>query len=253
MLLGDEDTNSDSDNKIEELGGGAGVKFQSGGLQGRERSESRLFLQNREQQRSDNQETSSNNVSRDPHRFEEVHQCNCGHKGPIASHLRTNQQCVQGFRDELSLGAEMSDESLIVKTTLVLQGCPAISCAGGNHDEIPELCISWWKECGWNLMQWEEFGEDLTSRAIKQKCKEFLKDLMQQNYDRQEEMNKTASDDNKNAADKIQRKGNMEETTTADLNGVFLPGVTSMQVQKSNGRQKGGKRPAANVSTPWDF
>ena len=167
---------------------------------------------------------------RNSQRFEEVHQCNCGHKGPIASHLRVNQQCVHGIRYELSLGEEISDESLIIQTTLVLQGCPAISCVGGNHDEIPMVCMSWWQESGWNVMKWEDIGEDLTSTVIKQKCKQFVVDLMRQNDDGRHE---TAPDNNENAADRIQTEDNPEDTTR-------------------NGRREGGKRPVANVSLPWN-
>ena len=175
MLVGVEATSSGSDIEFVELRGGASVEPQSGL---RELNGTREACQGE---------------GGDSQRFEQMHQCNCGHKGPIASHLRTNQQCVQGIREELSLGAEMSDESLIVQATLVLQGCPAISCAGGNHDEIPDVCMSWWKERGWILMQWEEPGEDLTSSVIKQKCKEFVRDLMQQKNDGQQEMSNTAS------------------------------------------------------------
>ena len=94
-------------------------------------------------------------------------------------------------------------------------------------------------------MQWEEHGKNLTSTVIKQKCREFVKDLIQkQNDDGRQEMSKTASSDSKNAADTIQRKGNKQETTMAELDDV------STQVQTRNGRQQGGGRPAANVSLP---
>lgn len=230
MLSGVEDTNSDSDITIEELCGGERVKPQS---RGRQFDRTRRacqggggILQKKENERFDDQVTSSKDVTRESQRCNV--QCNCGHKGPIASHLRTNQHCVQGIRDELSLGVEISDESLIIQTTLVLRGCPAINCVGGNHDEIPTVCMSWWQASGWNVMKWEETEEDLTSTVIKQKCKQFVMDLMQRSDDGRHE---TAPDNNRNVADRIQTEGNMEETTR-------------------NGRQEGGKRPAANVSKP---
>ena len=237
LLLGVEHTSSDYDIESVEVCGGARVKPQSGlrlldGTMGA---------------------CQGGGGGGDSQIFEEVHQCNCGHKGPIASHLRTNQECVQGFRDELSLGAEMSDESLIVQATLVLHGCPAISCPGGNHDQIPENCVSWWKKCGRILMQWEEPGENLISSVIKQKCKEFVRELTRHNVDERQKMNKTAYDDYENAADRILRKGNMEETTMFELDDVFLPPITSTQVHTRDGRQEGGKRPPANVSLPWDY
>ena len=237
MLVDVKDTSNDSDVKIVELSGGASVEPQSG------------------LRALDGTRETCQGEGRNSQRFEEIHQCNCGHKGPIASHLRTNQQCVQGIRDELSLGAEMSDESLIVQATLVLQGCPAIRCAGGNHDEVPGVCISWWEETGWNVMQWEEHGENLTSTVIKQKCREFVKELIQkQNDDGRQQMSRIASNDNKNAADPIQRKENMQETTMAELDDIFSPPITSTQVHTRNGRHQEGERPAANVSSiPWDL
>ena len=232
MLLGVEDSNSDSDIEIEELCGGESAKPQS---RGREFDRTRgackgggFVLEKRENERLDDQVMSNRDLTRESQRCNV--QCNCGYKGPIASHLRANQQCVQGIRDELSLGAEISDEFLIIQTTLVLQGCPAISCVGGNHDEIPMVCMSWWQESGWNVMKWEDIGEDLTSTVIKQKCKQFVVDLMRQNDDGRHE---TAPDNNENAADRIQTEDNPEDTTR-------------------NGRREGGKRPVANVSLPWN-
>ena len=71
----------------------------------------------------------------------------------------------------------MSDEILIVQTTLVLQGCPAFGCAGGDHEEIPEICIAWWMDEGWDLMQWEGRADNMNSAMIKQKCAEYVGDL----------------------------------------------------------------------------
>ena len=96
-------------------------------------------------------------------------------------------------------------------------------------------------------MEWEELGEDLTSAAIKQKCREFVQLLMQQSDDGRQEINKTASDDN--GADIIQRKGNMEETTLEELGDVFLPPITSTQVQTRDGGQKdAGVAPGTEVA-----
>ena len=86
MLVDVKDTSNDSDVEIVELSGGASVEPQSG------------------LRALDGTRETCQGEGRNSQRFEEIHQCNCGHKGPIASHLRTNQQCVQGIRDELSLG-----------------------------------------------------------------------------------------------------------------------------------------------------
>ena len=45
-----------------------------------------------------------------------MQKCSCGHTGAVAEHLRANQHCLQGMREELSLGAEISDEVLIEET-----------------------------------------------------------------------------------------------------------------------------------------
>ena len=74
----------------------------------------------------------------------------------------------------------MSDEVLIVQTTLVLQGCPAFDCAGGDHNEIPDICIVWWKEKGWDLMQWAPVNLSLNSFLIKQKCAEYVNSLTEE-------------------------------------------------------------------------
>ena len=78
------------------------------------------------------------------------------------------------IREEMAPGTQMSDEVLIVQTTLVLKGCPAFGCAGGNHEEIPEFCMEWWKEKGWDLMKWEGSVDNLNSMTVKQMCTEYV-------------------------------------------------------------------------------
>ena len=106
-----------------------------------------------------------------------MQKCSCGYTGAIANHLRANQHCLQGMREELSLGAEMADEVLIVQIALVLRGCPAIGCAGGDHEEIPSICVAWWKDKGWDLMKWEGSADDLNSMTIKQMCTAYVREL----------------------------------------------------------------------------
>ena len=109
-----------------------------------------------------------------------MQRCNCGYAGPIASHLRSNPHCLQGIREEMYIGPETTDEVLIIQTTLILQGCPAFGCEGGNHEEIPEKCFTWWKENGWLLMQWDGSTEDLNSSLIKQKCRGYVRNLTEE-------------------------------------------------------------------------
>ena len=115
-----------------------------------------------------------------------MQKCSCGHIGAIAEHLRANQHCLQGIREEMAPGVEMLDEVLIVQATLVLKGCPAFGCPGGDHEEIPEICIVWWKEKGWDFMQWDQSTENLNSLLINQKCAEYVNSLTEE-FDDQEQ------------------------------------------------------------------
>ena len=176
----------------------------------------------------------------------EFHQCNCGHRGPIASHLRSSHQCLQGIRQELSLGEEWSDEVLIVQATLVLGGCPADGCLGGSHAEMPDRCLSWWKENGWNLMQWQGPTSDLNGAAVKEMANKFVRELTQ-GYEEQDK-NKTKDDSRKAVGERIQSSGNLEEKPMEDPDDTFVPPIASTPVQRSNERQEGQNKPATNVS-----
>ena len=191
---------------------------------------------------------SSNDVTKDSQRFEELHQCYCGHKGPIASHLRSSYQCVHSIRQELSLGEEWSDEVLIVQATLVLGGCPADGCPGGSHTEMPDPCLSWWKEDGWNLMQWQGPPSHLTSAAIKQMVNRFVQELTQ-GYKEQKQNKDDNDDDSQRDVERIQNSGNLNEQSMED--DIFEPPIASTPVQSRNERhegQEGRHKPTVNVS-----
>ena len=162
--------------------------------------------------------------------FYGVVQCNCGYKGAIANHLRAFQHCLQSIRNELSLGTEMSDDVLIVKATLLLLGCPALSCPDGPHDVIPESCVQWWKECGFDLMQWEEQFEDINSTLIKEKARKFVTDLTKR-YDEQHKDMSQTDDENSN---KSRWNGSMEQRSMADADGIFSPPVVSTPKQQQH-------------------
>ena len=106
-----------------------------------------------------------------------LYHCNCGYNGAIAVHLRSSNQCVQSLREELSIGAEMSDEVLIIQATLLFGGCPAPGCLGGSHEDIPDICLAWWIANGWKLMQWQGTPSQLNSALIQEATKEFVKEL----------------------------------------------------------------------------
>ena len=186
--------------------------------------------------------------ARDSQRFEEFHHCNCGHRGSIASHLRSNQQCVQGIRDELIIGEEISDEVLIIQATLVLGGCPAAGCPGGNHAELPFLCLSWWKESGWNLMKWQEPTFDLNSAAIRERTNQFVEELTRGYEGQKQNKDENQDDIRRDVAGGIQNSGNLEEQSMEDPDGIFEPPIASTPVQRINERQEGQIKPATDVS-----
>ena len=72
-----------------------------------------------------------------------------------------------------------TDAQFIVKSTVVLNGCPAPSCAGlgGGHlrEDLPEQCQKWWKGTGWKLMGWKGSRENAGSADIKKKIANFRK------------------------------------------------------------------------------
>ena len=195
----------------------------------------------------DEQGLSSNDVTKDCQRFEELHQCNCGHKGPIASHLRSSHQCLQGIRQELFLGEEWSDEVLIVQATLVLGGCPAAGCPGGSHTEMPDPCLSWWKEDGWNLMHWQGPPSQLTSAAIRQRANKFVEELTQ-GYEEQKQNKDDNTDDSQRDFERIENSGTLKEQLMEDPDDIFEPPIASTPVQSRNERQEGRYKPAVNVS-----
>ena len=196
----------------------------------------------------DNEGLSRKDVPRNSQRFEELHQCNCGHEGHFASHLRSSPQCVQSIRQELSLGEEWSDEVLIVQATLVLGGCPAAGCQGGIHAEMPELCLSWWKEDGWKLMQWQGPTSDLTSAAIRERANKFVKELTQGYEDQAQNKGETVDNRRKDVDQKMQNRGCLDERLLENVDDTFVPPIASTPVQRRNEKQERRDKPAANVS-----
>ena len=194
----------------------------------------------------DDRGLSSKDVARNSQRFEEIHQCNCGHKGPIASHLRSSHQCVQRIREELSLGPEMSDEVLIVQAALVLGGCPAADCPGGNHTEMPDLCLSWWKEDGWSLMEWQGLPSNLNSADIRERASKFAKELTQGYKEQEQNKDETVDNSREDVDARMENRGN-EERLMEDPDYTFVPPVVSTPVQRRNERQEGCNKPAVNV------
>ena len=99
--------------------------------------------------------------------------CVCRFNGPLGDHLRSSMDCVQQLRGDQLLQMRANEEIFIIKATLILKGCPARGCPGGDHEQIPTQCLQWWRRVGWNLMRWKGSGQSADSQVIRQKVKKF--------------------------------------------------------------------------------
>ena len=111
-----------------------------------------------------------------------AHQCICNYEGSLADHLRVSKQCLQNLRKEPMLqNLVATDEIFIVKATVILKGCPARGCPGGSHREIPDSCLHWWREVGWDLMKFKGCSDYADSATVKQKASRFRTNFTQRN------------------------------------------------------------------------
>ena len=136
------------------------------------------------------------------------HPCVCGYHGPLANHLRVHFQCVRVLKGQVGIGDEMSDEEFCVRAALLVHQCPAFCCPGGDHSEIPDICLKWWKSAGWEIMKWEGKAKDVTSVLIKKRSSRFLKTLEDGQVRQQNQMNQSGR---RGELDRSQWKGNSEE------------------------------------------
>ena len=114
------------------------------------------------------------------HRVGAAHQCICNFEGVLADHLRVSKPCVLNLRKEPSLQMlEADDEIFIVKATVILKGCPARGCPGGSHRQIPDNCLLWWREVGWNIMRFKGSSENADSATVNHKTAQFRKNFAQ--------------------------------------------------------------------------
>ena len=99
--------------------------------------------------------------------------CVCRFNGPLGDHLRSSMECVQQLQGDHLLQMKATGEIFIIKATLLLKGCPARGCPGGDHEQIPTQCLSWWRETGWKLLKWKGSGQNAESQVIKEKINQF--------------------------------------------------------------------------------
>ena len=152
----------------------------------------------------------------------EGHPCICGFKGPIAKHLRVYFQCVQVLKEQVGIGEEMSDEEFCVRAALLVGQCPAFCCQGGDHNEIPESCVKWWKSVGWETMGWEGNPKCVTSDLIKKKSDRFVKDLEDDQAHQESQMNKIGR---RGKSDESQRSVNLKDRMMDSPNQISPPSV----------------------------
>ena len=161
--------------------------------------------------------------------------CICGFNGPIAKHLRVHLECVRVLKEQIGIGEEMSDEEFCIRAGLLVGECPAFCCQGGDHTEIPESCVKWWKSVGWETMRWEGHPKDVTSDLIKHWSNKFVKDLEDGQVHQQSQMNQIGR---RGTSDGSQRQGNSEDRLTDNPNQMsppaFSPPKLSVQAASPN-------------------
>ena len=103
--------------------------------------------------------------------------CTCGHEGHLANHLREASQCLEDLRqlEELEFMRNAIDPAFIAKVALILSGCPAPECPGGDHKNkpLPEQCLQWFREEGGELMGFKG-SSTASNKQMKKKINDFL-------------------------------------------------------------------------------
>ena len=114
--------------------------------------------------------------------FAETHVCLCNYYGLLADHLRNSKQCLDNLRKYPQLRmAAPNDEVFIVKSVIILRGCPAPGCPGGTHLQIPESCLVWWQQVGWKVMRWKGSSENAEAGEIKKRESMFRRNFVRRN------------------------------------------------------------------------
>ena len=121
----------------------------------------------------------------------------------------------------------MSDEEFCVRAALLVHQCPAFCCPGGDHSEIPDICLKWWKSAGWEMMKWEGQAKDVTSLLINKRSSRFVKDLEKHQVCQQNQMNQSGR---RGELDRSQWKGNSEERLVDAPNEMVSPSFVPPQI-----------------------
>ena len=128
-----------------------------------------------------------------------------------------------------------TDAQFIVKSTVVLNGCPAPSCAGlgGGHlrEDLPEQCQKWWKGTGWKLMGWKGSRENAGSADIKKKIANFRKIF---NLNRKKVLEQNNQLENSHGGNQVEAtNGNGETANKAKCNFCPFQGMLAGHLEES--------------------
>ena len=112
-----------------------------------------------------------------------------------------------------------NDNQFIVKATLLVKGCPAPCCPGvkGGHQRevLPQHCVAWWRESGWQLMGWKGSRETAGGADIKKRISNFRKIF---NLNRKKALEQTSDTHARQEPSQLENsnRGNDEEVTDGD-------------------------------------
>ena len=95
-------------------------------------------------------------------------------RGSIAKHLQDSTDCLKQLRAQPDFRFKGSDKLFIAKAAIIFGECPNPHCESIRHEVIPEECVAWWKDVGWDLLGWKGPKADADPKAISAKIKKML-------------------------------------------------------------------------------
>ena len=108
-----------------------------------------------------------------------------------------------------------TDDEFILKATLLLKGCPVPSCSGKHqHEDLPQHCITWWREEGWQMMGWKGSRQNADSAVLKSKINNFRK-----NFHRRKQGPSSQTGDQQQT-DTIEERDEAVEANRVDQSGM---------------------------------
>ena len=159
--------------------------------------------------------------------------CICGAEGHLANHLRVAPRCVEELRqlDEFQfIKGEEEKETFIAKVTLLLLGCPAPNCPGGDHKgkALPTQCLEWYRGDGGRAMKFRGSFATASGADIKKKLSQFIRNSKR-------ERNKVNTQQDQTTMSIISQQEEGGETLSAEqplcFNGCVLEGTMAQHLR----------------------